>query len=141
MSATMKFLTGAAGLAAAVGFATPALAQYYPQPGTRTGYPQLGVIRSRVTRSRVPRLRWQQPVGQIVGQILGYGRYPYGNYGYNQYGNQCDRGRPVRPRGRSPPERRQRRLLRLRQRAGLRWPYGGYGNQYGYNQGYGNQYG
>ena len=71
MSLKMKMLAGAAGLAAAVGVATPAAAQYYPQPGY--GYPgnnQGGVV------------------GQIVNQVLGYGRYPYGNYGYNQYGNQ-----------------------------------------------------
>ena len=33
MSVTTKFLTGAAGLAALVGFATPASAQYYPGYG------------------------------------------------------------------------------------------------------------
>ena len=72
MSLKMKMLAGAAGLAAAVGVATPAAAQYYPQPGY--GYPgnnQGGVL------------------GQIVNQVFGYGQYPYGNYGYNQgYGNQ-----------------------------------------------------
>jgi len=71
MSLKMKILAGTAGLAAAVGLATPAAAQYYPQPGY--GYPgnQGGVL------------------GQIVNQVFGYGQYPYGNYGYNQgYGNQ-----------------------------------------------------
>ena len=71
MSLKMKMLAGAAGLAAAVGVATPAAAQYYPQPGY--GYPNQG----------------GGVVGQIVNQVLGYGQYPYGNYGYNQgYGNQ-----------------------------------------------------
>ena len=43
MSAKMKFLTGAAGLAATVGLATPASAQYYPQPSyPQQGYPQQG---------------------------------------------------------------------------------------------------
>src|ERR1044072_2219673 len=75
MSATMKILTGAAGLVAAGGLATPASAQYYPEPG----YPQPGYGYGS-----------QNPVGQVLGQILGYGQYPYGNYGYNQYrgGNQ-----------------------------------------------------
>lgn len=68
MSAKTKILTGAAGLAALVGFATPAAAQYYP------GYPGTGY--------------GNNPVGTIINSILGYGRYPYGNYGYNQYDNQ-----------------------------------------------------
>jgi hypothetical protein len=68
MSLKMKILAGTAGLAAAVGVATPAAAQYYPQPGYGN---QGGVL------------------GQIVNQVFGYGQYPYGNYGYNQgYGNQ-----------------------------------------------------
>jgi len=71
MSLKMKILAGAAGLAAAVGVATPAAAQYYPQPGY--GYPNQG----------------GGVLGQIVNQVFGYGQYPYGNYGYNQgYGNQ-----------------------------------------------------
>ena len=67
MSAKIKLLAGATGLAAVVGFASPAAAQY---PGYGYGYNN-------------------NPVGQIVGQILGYGQYPYGNYGYNQYANQA----------------------------------------------------
>ena len=65
MSVLTKMLTGAAGLAAVVGFASPAAAQYYPQPGY--GYGNQGNV-----------------VGQILQGVLGYGRYPYGNYGYNQ---------------------------------------------------------
>ena len=67
MSLKMKILAGTAGLAAAVGVATPAAAQYYPSP---YGNQNQGVL------------------GAIVNQVFGYGQYPYGNYGYNQYGNQ-----------------------------------------------------
>src|SRR5262245_10430299 len=76
MSVKTKILTGAAGLAALVGFAAPAAAQYYPgNPGYGYGYGNNNVV------------------GAIIGQVLGYGRYPYGNYGYsqngyNQYGSQ-----------------------------------------------------
>lgn len=64
MSAKWMVVAGAAGLVAA-GAAMPAEAQYYPPPP-----PQGGIADA------------------IIGQVLGYGRYPYGNYGYNQYGNQ-----------------------------------------------------
>ena len=115
MSALTKILTGAAGLAAVVGFASPASAQYYPSyPNQGYGYPNQG--------------------GNVVGQILqgvlggGYGQYPYGNYGYGQVNqrqavSQC--------------------AAAVEQRLNYRGGYGGY-NQYGYgNQGYGgyNQYG
>ena len=121
MSAKIKILTGAAGLAALVGLATPAAAQYYPQQG----YPQPGYGYGN-----------QNPVNQIVGQILGYGRYPYGNYGYNQYGNQ------------SAAIDQCARAVQARLSGGYGTYYGnqgygygnpGYGNPYGYNQGYGNR--
>ena len=64
MSAKWMVLAGAACLVVA-GAAVPAEAQYYPAP------PHQGGI-----------------ADAIIGQVLGYGRYPYGNYGYNQYGNQ-----------------------------------------------------
>jgi hypothetical protein len=100
MSATLKLLTGAAGLAALVGVATPAAAQYYPGYGYGNS----------------------NPVGQIVGQILGYGRYPYGNYGYNQYASQ------------SNVVDQCARVVQSRLSGG----YGAfYGQGYGYNQGYG----
>ena len=68
MSVKTKILAGAAGFAALVGFAAPAAAQYYPGYGYGNS---------------------NNVVGNIIGQVLGYGRYPYGNYGYNQgYGNQ-----------------------------------------------------
>ena len=112
MSVKTKILAGAAGFAALVGFAAPAAAQYYPGYG-------YGNNNNNV-------------VGQIIGQVLGYGRYPYGNYGYNQYGNQrmaidqCARAVEARVGG---------------YRGGYygygNMPYGGqYGNPYG---GYGNQ--
>lgn len=64
MSALTKILTGAAGLAAVVGFASPAAAQYYPNNGY--GNSGSGVL------------------GAIIG-ALGGGQY--GGYGYNGYGN------------------------------------------------------
>jgi hypothetical protein len=126
MSAKMKILAGAAGLAAVAGFATPAAAQYYPGYGYGNN-----------TNNNV--------VGAIVNSVLGYGRYPYGNYGYNQYGNQygsqygynqnlvvdqCARAVEARVNG---------------NRGGYygygNMPYGGYGN-YGspYGGGYNNGY-
>ncbi|MDQ3074475.1 MAG: hypothetical protein M3Q88_02525 [Pseudomonadota bacterium] len=62
MSVLMKLLTGAAGLAAAVGFASPAAAQYYPGYGYNNG----GGI-----------------VGAIINGVIGGGNrgYGYGNYG------------------------------------------------------------
>src|SRR4029450_7544200 len=118
MSAKIKLLGGAAGLAALVGVASPAAAQY---PGYGYGNGNTN------------------GVGQIVGQILGYGRYPYGNYGYNQYGNQSAAIDQC-------PRAVESRLNGYR---GCYYGYGnvpfgggygnqGYGNQrYGYNQGYG----
>lgn len=134
MLAKTKILAGAAGLAALVGMATPAAAQYYPgqgYPGSGYGYPGSGYGYGN-----------NSGLGGIIGQIFGYGRYPYGNYGYNQYGNQsagidqCARAVEQRIGG---------------YRGGYygygNTPYGGgynqgydprYGNQgYGYNQGYG----
>lgn len=119
MSVKTKILAGAAGFAALVGFAAPAAAQYYPGYGYGNN---------------------NNVVGNIIGQVLGYGRYPYGNYGYNQgYGNQrmaidqCARAVEARVGG---------------YRGGGYYgygnmPYGGYGQYgnpyggYGYNQGYG----
>ena len=77
MKAITMILAGGFGLAA---FATavPAAAQYYPgypAPAPSYGYPGYGYQNNNV-------------VGQVLGQILGYGRYPYGNYGYQQYGGQ-----------------------------------------------------
>ncbi len=65
MSALVKVLTGAAGLAAVVGFASPAAAQYYPNNGY--GYNNGGGV-----------------VGAIISSVVG-GRY--GGYGNNGYGS------------------------------------------------------
>lgn len=62
MSALVKILAGAAGLAAAVGFASPAAAQYYPG----YGYNQGGGV-----------------VGAIINGVIGGNQYGYGNYGGN----------------------------------------------------------
>lgn len=78
MKAMTKILAGGIGLAA-LASAAPAAAQYYPQPQP---YPNYGYGQGQYGYGN------QNPVGQIIGQILGYGRYPYGNYGYNQYSNQ-----------------------------------------------------
>ena len=111
MKAISLILAGGVGLAA-LASAAPAAAQYYP------GYPGYGYQNNNV-------------VGQVLGQILGYGRYPYGNYGFQQYGgqsmavDQCARAVEARLNG-------------------YRGGYYGYGNvpyggQYGY--GYNNRYG
>ena len=74
MKAISLILAGGFGLAA-LASAAPAAAQYYPgYPAPGYGYPGTGYNNN--------------VVGQVLGQILGYGRYPYGNYGYQQYGNQ-----------------------------------------------------
>jgi hypothetical protein len=123
MSAKIKLLAGAAGLAALVGVSSPAAAQY---PGYGYGYGN------------------NNTVGQVIGQILGYGRYPYGNYGYNQYANQssvvdqCARAVDARLNG----YRGYYGYGNVPYGGGYGNPYGGgYGNPYGgYNQyGYGNQ--
>lgn len=115
MKALTKILAGGVGLAA-LASAAPAAAQYYPQPYSNYGYGYN-----------------QNPVGQIIGQILGYGRYPYGNYGYNQYSNQsvavdqCARAVEARLNGYNNGY----------------YGYGNvpYGGQYGYGQyGYNNRY-
>ena len=132
MSVKTKFLAGAAGFAALVGFAAPAAAQYYPGYGYGNN---------------------NNVVGQIIGQVLGYGRYPYGNYGYNQgYGNQsmaidqCARAVEARVGGYrggyygygNVPYGGQYGYGNVPYggQYGYGNPYGGY-NQYGYNQGYG----
>lgn len=79
MSALTKIMTGAAGLAALAGVATPAAAQYgYPGYGSQYGYPGYG-----------SQYGYGQNPGGVVGAIIGalggnYGQYRYGNYGYGQ---------------------------------------------------------
>ena len=99
MKAISKLMVGGAAVAALI-TAVPATAQYGGYGNSNTGS---GVV------------------GQIINQVLGYGRYPYGNYGYGQQNysssqtavSQCASAAEQRIRG------------------------GGYGNN-GYNNGYGN---
>jgi hypothetical protein len=115
MSVTTKLLTGAAGLAAIAGFATPAAAQYYPGYGYGSGYNN-------------------NIVGAIINSVTGYGRYPYGNYGYSQYGNQYGYNQNM-------AVDQCARAVEARLNGGNGYygygnvPYGGYNN--GYNNGYG----
>lgn len=76
MSTLKNILAASAGVAALVGIAAPATAQYYPNGGYYQGYSN-GYGRN--------------DVGQVVGQAINgviaatqYGNYQYGNYGYNQ---------------------------------------------------------
>lgn len=63
MTIFSRLLVGVAG--ASVAIATPAAAQYYPQPQPNAGYGQQGGI-----------------IGQVINQVLGGGRY--GAYGQGQ---------------------------------------------------------
>ena len=117
MSVTTKLLTGAAGLAALAGFATPAAAQYYPG----YGYGNNSGI-----------------VGAIINSVTGYGRYPYGNYGYSQYGNQY--GQYGYNQNMAVDQCARAVEARLNGGNGYygygNMPYGGGYNGYGYNNGY-----
>ena len=105
----LTILTGAAGLAAVVGMASPAAAQYYP--GNPYGYGNSGT----------------GVVGAIIGALGGYGQYPYGNYGYGYADNrvavdQCARAVEARINGGY---------------GNYGGGYGNYGyGNYGYNNGY-----
>ena len=103
MTIMAKILTGAAGVAMVAGTAVPAAAQPYPQQP----YPQ----------QTYPPGYGNNPVGQVIDQVLGGGRY--GAYGQGQDRvavDQCARAAEARVNGR-----------------------GGYGYNQGYGQGYGNQ--
>jgi hypothetical protein len=122
MTAIKKILAGTVGIAAIIGAASPAAAQYYPGNGYG-GY-----------QNNSP--------GNVVGQVINgviaatqYGGYQYGNYGYGQsYGyrgqniqasvavNQCSGAVEARLNG-----------------GGYNNGYGGYDQ--GSNQGYGQSYG
>ncbi|MCA1652999.1 MAG: hypothetical protein ABR588_06385 [Sphingomicrobium sp.] len=110
MSALKKILAGSAGLAAVLGLASPAAAQYYL--GYGYGY-QNGNV--------------GQTVGQAINGVIGalqYGQYPYGNYGYGQsYGYGLDSNMAVD---------RCARAIEARLNGG---GYGGYGYGGGYGQG------
>lgn len=135
MTKMTKILAGA-GLAASLAVAAPAAAQYAN--------------------------RAQNPVGQIINNVLGYGQYPYGNYGYNRGGNrsteravnQCARSaearlnggyggyvnnRGARVLGIDRVERRSNGRLRI---TGVATSGRNYNNPFGYGQyGYNRQYG
>ncbi len=156
MSGLTKILTGAAGLAAVVGFASPAAAQYYPGYGGQGGI--IGTIINGVIgggqlgygnqygRGQNHQLAVSQCSRAVESQLgggynngyggynNGYGGYNsgYGNYGYNQ--NQS-RGRVV---GITSVEQRSSGV-RVRGVAASNSGYGGgYSGGYG---GYGNAYG
>ena len=109
MSARIKILAGAVGIAAAVGFASPAAAQYYPQNNN-------GVL------------------GAIIGALGGYGQYPYGNYGYGQTNDryavdQCARAVESRLNGYGGYGSYNQGYNQGY--GGYNQGYGAYGNQYG----------
>ena len=99
MKAISKLMVGGAAVAALV-TAVPATAQYGGYGNSNTGS---GVV------------------GQIINQVLGYGRYPYGNYGYGQQNYSSS----------------QTAVSQCASAAEQRIQGGGYGNN-GYNNGYGN---
>ena len=114
MKAVTKFLAGAAVVAvAAGGFAAPAAAQYYPQPGY--GYGNQG-----------------GGLGAILDTILNAQRYGYGYQGYNNDRSQIDRCAIA-------VEQRINQQYGYRYGSQYGNPYGGYNNPYGGQ--YGNQYG
>lgn len=98
MTALKTILTGAAGLAAVAGFASPAAAQYYPnnsnggilgaiingvinQNGYNGyGYNGYGAVNDRMAVDQCAR-SVQARLGGSYGSYGGYGNY--GNYGYN----------------------------------------------------------
>ncbi len=111
MSIYSKLLVGVAGVGIAA-VATPAAAQYYPQPQYNQGYGQQ-----------------QGVVGQIINQVLGGGRYgAYGQGNDRMAVDQCARAAEVR--------------VSQDNRRGVygRWNQG-YGNQGYNNQGYNQAYG
>ena len=115
MTIFSKLLVGVAGVGIAA-VATPAAAQYYPQPQYNQGYGQQ-----------------QGVVGQIINQVLGGGRY--GAYGQGQDRmavDQCARAAEIRV----SQDNRRGVYGAWNQGYGQGYGHPGYGNQ-GYNQNYG----
>ncbi len=111
MSALTRIVTGAAGLAAVVGFASPAAAQYYPNYG------------------------YGNSVGNVIGEIVGaLGGVQYGGYGYNGYGNNTQQA--VQQCAAAVEQRINGNYGGGYGGYGYNQGYG-YGGGYGYNQGYG----
>lgn len=122
MSNISKILVGAAGLAAVVGAASPAMAQGYPY-GTPYGTPNNGGV-----------------LGAIINSVTGggYGQYPQGNYGYGQVNervavSQCAAAAEQRLNG----GYRQQGYGNGYQNNGYQYGYGNNGYQNGYQNGYG----
>ncbi|MBA3666900.1 MAG: hypothetical protein H0W65_04160 [Sphingomonas sp.] len=157
MSNISKLLVGAAGLAAVVGVASPAMAQGYPygygNQGQSTGSGIVGAIINSVTGGGYGRYpQGNYGYGQVnertaVSQCAaaaeqrlngGYGQSSYGNQGYGNNGYQSGYGQ-ARVVGITNVERRSNGKLRVTGLASSGQAYGGYGNQGYGNQGYGNQ--
>ncbi len=89
MSAFKKVLVGTAGLAAVIGLASPAAAQYYPNTGSGYGS-SVGNAVGRAIDGVVAATQYgyAQPGYSQYGYSQPYGNYgqPYGNYG-QAYGN------------------------------------------------------
>ncbi len=116
MSIYSKLLAGVAGVGIAA-VATPAAAQYYPQPQYNQGYGQQ-----------------QGVVGQIINQVLGGGRYgAYGQGNDRMAVDQCARAAEIRV-----SQDNRRGVYGAWNQGYGQQGYGqqGYGNQ-GYNQHYG----
>lgn len=150
MKAVTKVLTGAAGVAALVGMAAPAAAQYNP------GYPGYGTnpvnVIGQVLQSVLNpygqqqyRMNPQMAINRCTAAVqsrlarssnAGYGYNPYGG-GYGAYG-QANAYSSARVLGVSRVEQRSRSTLRVRGVASSgqqQQPYGyGYGQYGGYPQ-------
>jgi len=154
MKAVTKIMTGAAGVAALVGMAAPAAAQYYPgyNQGTNVVGQVLNTILNPYGQQQYgqygmnPQVAVQQCSAAVQNRLAqrGYGNSynPYGGYGqYGGYGNVQSSGRVVAV---SSVERRSSSTTRIRgyatsgMQAGYQGGYGGYQGGYGgYQGGYG----
>ena len=128
----VKVLTGAAGLAAVVGFASPAAAQYYPGYGYNNDGGVVGAIVNsvlgggqygygiRLCYGGNDRFAVDQCSRAVQARLGGGG---YGGYGYNNYGG----GRVVGDHQRRAPQQSACASAASRRRAR--------GGGYGYNNG------
>ena len=153
MKAVTKIMTGAAGVAALVGLAAPAAAQY---PGYYPGYNQGTNVIGQVLNSVLnpygqqqygvnPQAAVQQCSAAVQNRLVqrSYGNQynPYGGYNqYGGYGNQMNSARVVsisQVEPRSSTTTRVRGYATSGMYAGYgQSPYGGYGGYSGYS-GYG----
>jgi hypothetical protein len=166
MKAVTKIMTGAAGVAALVGMAAPAAAQYPGYyPGYNQGYNQgtnvigqvLNTILNPYGQQQQFRMNPQTAASQCSAAVQarlsqrGYGNggygggyNPYGGYGNNPYGGYGNTQSSARVLGISRIEQRSSSTLRVRgyassgMQAGYQGGYGGYQGGYcGYQGGYG----